>query len=193
MTPSNLLMSPLNISHVKHIMTWVNDPEVIKNFQHFNKTLSVKDEKKFVQNILKSKSDFVFSFFKKETGAYVGQGGIHQISWENKLGRLGVLVKKSQWNRGYGKEITRQLINHAFNDLKLHKIWAVVYASNKRSLYINKKLGFKKEGLLKDEYYWQGKYHDMVRLAILNKKPARTPSERSFIRAGERHVRARRA
>lgn len=163
-------MRPLKLNDTKHVMTWVNDPEVVKNFQHFNKKLTVNDEKKFIKTILKSKHDFVFSFFEKTTGEYVGQGGIHRISWENKLGRLAALVKKEHWNKGYGKEMTQRLIKHAFSNLKLHKIWIVVYSSNKKSLYINQKLGFKKEGLLKDEYFWKGRYHDMVRMAITHKK-----------------------
>lgn len=81
-------MRPLKLSDVDHIMTWVNDPEIVKNLQHFDKVFTRKDELTYVKKMLKSKNDFVFSFFNKKTSEYVGQGGIHQISWENRLGRL---------------------------------------------------------------------------------------------------------
>ena len=161
-------MKSLEIADVDHIMTWVNDPEVVKNLQHFDKTLTREDELSYINKILSSKNDFVFSFF--DGSEYIGQGGIHQISWENKLGRVSIMIARKHWGKGYGQEILKRLINHAFKELGLHKIWLMHWKENKKAEHIYKKLGFKKEGILKDEYYWQGQYHDMVRMAIINEK-----------------------
>ncbi len=163
-----LKMRTLKLSDINNIMTWVNDPDVVKNLQHFNKKFTRKDEEKYVKKILASKNDFVFSFFNRETEEYVGQGGIHQISWENKLGRLSIIVKREYWNRGYAQEILPALINYAFEKLGLHKVWLMHWKENKKAGHLYKKLGFKREGVLKDEYFWKGKYHDMVRMAIVN-------------------------
>lgn len=159
-------MRPLQLKDVDHIMTWVNDPEVVKNLQHFNKKFTKKDEEKYVKKILASKNDFVFSFFNS-SGEYIGQGGIHQIAWENKLGRLSIIIKREYWNKGYAQEILPTLIRYAFKELGLHKITLMYWKENKKAKHLYKKLGFVKEGVLKDEYFWQGKYHDMVRMAII--------------------------
>lgn len=164
-----LTMRPLKLNDVNYIMTWVNDPEVVKNLQHFNKKFTIKDEEEYVKRILVSKNDYVFSFFN-QLEEYVGQGGIHQISWENKLGRLSIIVKREHWNKGYAQEILSALISQAFRKLGLHKIWLMHWKENKKAGHLYNKLGFLKEGTLKDEYFWKGKYHDMVRMAILNKK-----------------------
>lgn len=164
-----LTMRPLKTSDVDHIITWVNDPEVVKNLQHFDKKFTRKDETKYVNKILKSNNDFAFSFFDKK-GNYIGQGGIHQVSWENKLGRLSILIKRKYWNKGHAQEILPALARYAFKKLGLHKVWLIHWKENKKAGHLYKKLGFKKEGMLKDEYFWQGKYHDMVRMAIVNRK-----------------------
>ncbi|MBI4160804.1 MAG: GNAT family N-acetyltransferase [Candidatus Yanofskybacteria bacterium] len=164
---NTLKMRPLKLADADHIITWVNDPDVVKNLQHFNKKFTKKDELEYVKKILKSKNDFVFSFFNK-SGKYVGQGGIHQISWENKLGRLSLIIKREHWNKGYAQEIIPALIHYAFKKLGLHKIWLMHWKENKKAEHLYKKLGFKKEGVLKDEYFWQGKYHDMTRMAVIN-------------------------
>ena len=65
-------MKSLEIADVDHIMTWVNDPEVVKNLQHFDKTLTREDELSYINKILSSKNDFVFSFF--DGSEYVCQG-----------------------------------------------------------------------------------------------------------------------
>src|SRR3989344_6144944 len=164
-----LIIRPLKLGDVDHIMTWVNHPEVVKNLQHFNKKFTRKDEAEYVKKILKSKNDFVFSFFHHKTEEYIGQGGIHQISWDNKLGRLSIIIKRGYWNKGYAQEILPALVDYAFKKLKLHKVWLMHWKENKKAGHLYKKLGFIKEGILKDEYYWHGKYHDMIRMAIISK------------------------
>lgn len=163
----SLKLKPTTLKDVDNIMTWVNDPEVVKNLQHFNKKFTAKDEVVYVKNLLASKNDFSFSIFDGKT--YVGQCGIHQISWENKLGRLSLVIKKEFWNKGHGKKVLKLMIKLAFHKLKLHKIWLMHWKENKKSGHLYKKVGFQKEGVLKDEYFWRGKYHDMVRMAIVNR------------------------
>lgn len=162
-----LKLKPTTLKDIDHIMTWVNDPEVVKNLQHFNKKFSKQDEIRHVKNILSSKNDFSFSIFDGKT--YIGQCGIHQIAWENKLGRLSLVIKKEFWNKGYAQKALLILINHAFKKLGLHKVYLMHWRENKKADHLYKKVGFKKEGVLKDEYFWHGKYHDMVRMSIVNK------------------------
>jgi len=163
-----LKMQALKLSDIDNIMSWINDPEVVKNLQHFDKKFTKKDELDYVKKMLASKNDFVFSFFTN-TGDYIGQGGIHQISWQNKLGRLSIIIKREHWNKRYAQEILPALTSYAFKKLKIHKIWLMHWKENKKAAYLYKKFGFKKEGILKDEYFWKGRYHDMVRMVIIKK------------------------
>lgn len=160
-------MKPLSADHLDHVMTWINDPDIVKNFQHFDKQFTREDELGFIKKLIASDSNRVFSVFDEENN-YVGQVGLNQISWENKLGRLAVFVKKEHQGKGYAQEMIRLILDKAFKELGLHKVWLVVYADNAKAIHIYEKLGFQKEGVLKDEYYWQGRYHDMMRMAIVN-------------------------
>ena len=172
-----LKMRVIRLSDVDNIMTWVNDPDVVKNLQHFNTKFTRKNEEEYVKKVIASKNDFVFSFFypkkgrgvEKNGAQYVGQGGIHQISWDNNLGRISIIIKREHWNKGFAQEILPALIDYAFKELKLHKIWLMYWKENKKAGHLYKKLGFKKEGVLKDEYFWKGRYHDMVRMSVINR------------------------
>ncbi len=161
-------LKPLELKDIDHIMTWVNDPEVIKNLQHFDKKFIREDEEIYVNKILASKNDFVFSIFAGSE--YIGQCGIHQIAWENKLGRLSLVIKQEFWNKGYAQKVLPMLVDQAFKKLRLHKVYLMHWRENKKAGHLYKKVGFNKEGVLKDEYFWQGKYHDMVRMAMINSK-----------------------
>lgn len=161
-----ITIRPLQKKDIVHIMKWVNDPDVVKNFQNF-KGFTKKEEIKFIKKIITSKNDFAFSIFRKTGGKYIGQCAINQINWQNKLGRFGIFVTKENWGNGYAEEAIKLLIACAFKTLKLHKVWGVCWATNKKSWHIYQKVGFKKEGLLKDEYFWRGKYHDLIRMSIV--------------------------
>ena len=156
----------LGLEHVDRIMTWVNDPKCVKNLQHFDKTFTRKDEKDYIEKMEASRYDYVYSIFDGDT--YIGQCGIHQISWENNLGRLSMIVKREFWDHGYAHQVLPMITDIAFTTLKLHKVWLMHWKENEKAAYLYEKAGFQAEGILKDEYFWQGRYHDMVRMAIIN-------------------------
>ena len=163
-------LQPLRLTDLERVMTWVNDPEVVKNLQHFNRRITRTEEKKYLATIISSENNYLFSIFHKTTGQYVGQGGINQISWENKLGRLSLIIKKEHWNHGYAQEIIPLLLRYGFQQLKLNKLWLMVYATNQKGRHLYRKLGFRPEGTLRQEYFWQGKYHDIIRMGLLRKE-----------------------
>ena len=167
MRNNGVFLKPLKESDIGHVMTWVNDPDVVKNFQHFGKKLTKKEELVFVKKLVKNerKTDFVFSIFGVDE-TYLGQCAINQISWENRLGRFSLIIKKEHWGKGYAQKVLPILLDYAFRELKLNKVWGMVYATNEKALHLYKKAGFKREGLLREEYYWQDEYHDIVRTGL---------------------------
>jgi UDP-4-amino-4,6-dideoxy-N-acetyl-beta-L-altrosamine N-acetyltransferase len=164
-----VFLVPLNTSHIDHVMTWVNDPEVVKNFQNFGATISREDELRFIEKMAASPDDRIFSLFN-ESREYVGQGGINQISWANKLGRLSIFIAKSQQHKGYGREAVKALVDKAFAEVGMNKVWLMAYASNSRAIAMYEKVGFQREGLLRQEYFWKGTYHDICRMGILKEE-----------------------
>ncbi|MDO8523329.1 MAG: GNAT family protein [bacterium] len=165
---NRLILKPLKKGDIGNIMNWVNDPEIVKNFQNF-KGFTRSEELKFIKKILKSKNDRVFSIFRRSDGKYIGQCAINQISPQNKLGRFGIFITKENWGNGFAEEAIGHLLHIAFSKLKLHKVWGVCWVTNKKAWHIYQKLGFKKEGILKDEYYWHGRYHDLIRMTVIKK------------------------
>lgn len=162
-----LYVRPVTIDDARYVMEWVNDPEVVKNFQHFGKTYTEDEERAYLQKLIDSKADYAFSIFRKSDGAYIGQAALNQISYENKLARLSLTIKRSEWGKGYAQIAILLILAVAFFDLDLHKVWLMVYESNEKARHIYQKLGFREEGILRQEYFWRGEYHDMVRMSIL--------------------------
>jgi len=170
---NELRLQPIRAADVDHVMTWVNDSEVIKNFQHFGRRFTRKEELAFIRKLLKDGTNATFSIFRRKDGVYVGQCAINQISWENRLGRVALIIARERWGHGYAQQAMELLLKHAFRKLKLNKVWGMVYASNKKGLHVDLKIGFKIEGRLSEEYFWRGRYHDIVRIGMLRSDFAR--------------------
>lgn len=164
-TDSALRLVPLSLEHIDGVMSWVNDPEVTFYFARHGEQISREEELAFLEQLIASKNDIIYSIFEGEE--YVGQIGLGQIYWPARNARLGCMLPRHAWGRGIASRAGRMLLARAFTEHNLHKVWCIVRSDNPKGLYLWSKLGFRCEGILRDEYFAQGRPYDMVRLACI--------------------------
>jgi diamine N-acetyltransferase len=166
-------LRPLSPSDVDHVMTWVNDHDVMAYFANRQSNITRDEELAYLTTLVASKNDRAYSIFADD--AYVGQCSVNQIYWPARNGRLFVVINKGAQGKSYGPEAVRQLLDVAWNDLGLHKLWLIVRRENRAAQAMYLKLGFDFEGVLTDEYCVAGTYFDMVRMSIIDPsvRPAR--------------------
>ena len=78
-----------------------------------------------------------------------------------------MVARREEMGQGFGSAAIARLLDVAFAEEGLHKVWLVHYATNARMAHIATKLCFVPEGHLRDEYFHAGAYHDMVRYGLL--------------------------
>ncbi len=160
-------LRPIVERDVDAMMDWVNDPAVTRNFAGMSRTITREEELAYVRSMRSSSADRLY-VAEDLDGRYVGNGGIHKIYWPAANGRLGLVIgDRARHGQGYGQEVLRLLCTLAFEHLQLHKVWIVHYGDNGRMLHLCKKLGFLEEGVLRDEYFHQDAWHDMLRHSLL--------------------------
>lgn len=145
---------------------WYNDPVV-------NKTLII-DEPLELEKSLKwfdaavsddNRRDFVIETMDGEP---IGITGLLGISRKHGTAEcFCVIGEKKFWGRGLGTLIHSLLIQFAYNELKLNKIWAVIYTDNAAIIRVIEKLGFKIEGTLREEKLIDGKRINLHRIGVL--------------------------
>ena len=101
------------------------------------------DSRRILHDILQTEESYAIVL--KETGAVIGSIGLRQNSdlasgeGERELGYwLGVPF----WGKGYMPEAAKEVLRHAFEDLKLQTVWCGYYEGNARSQRVQEKLGF---------------------------------------------------
>lgn len=68
--------------------------------------------------------------------------------------------------KGLGKEATALWIQYGIDALDLHKIYLNTLNTNLRNIKLNEELGFHVEGILRNEVFVDGKYHDVLRMGL---------------------------
>lgn len=165
-------LRPLCEQDVDNIMSWVNEPAVVGNLAAFaGAPISRDDELAWVRRTLASSTERVWSVFADGDGRYLGQVGIHQIHQRSAVGRLGIVIAaRAEMGRGHGSAAIARALDIAFSELALHKVWLMVFRENLRSRGIYQRIGFVEEGVLREEYFHDGTWHDMVRMSVLSRE-----------------------
>ena len=87
---------------------------------------------------------------------------------EQKKAELRKLIGNPDYRgKGYGKEATKLWIQYGISNLSLHKIYLNTLQTNVRNIRLNEELGFKVEGILRDECFIDGKYYDLLRMGLV--------------------------
>lgn len=72
--------------------------------------------------------------------------------------------------KGLATSACKQFINHAFNDLDLKKVEIIVATKNSKSKAIPERIGFKEEGIIRNDEFLNGEYHDRVIYGLLKEE-----------------------
>jgi ribosomal-protein-alanine N-acetyltransferase len=98
----------------------------------------------------------------------LGLGGVQAA-------KLGAAIAAAHWGHGYALDATRTLIDFGFTTLGLHRISGAVGPENATSIALATRLGFTKEGRLRDHVFTNGAWRDSILYSLLVQEwPARS-------------------
>jgi len=131
------------------------------------KPVSLKEEKRWIQNLKKFKKQEHHFAINTNKGFHIGSVSL-LLSLMDKNANFSILIgDKNYWNKGYGREAIKIILNYAFNKLRLNRIYLGVISYNKRAIRLYKKFGFKLEGRSREHIFYKGKFYDLLEMGIL--------------------------
>jgi RimJ/RimL family protein N-acetyltransferase len=108
----------------------------------------------------------LFGLVTLRNGTPIGLLALLNIDKKNKKAEMRKLIGNSQYRgRGFAKEATRLWLNYCLRVFELNKIYINTLEANIQNISLNRHLGFKIEGVLKNECYIDGKHYDVFRMA----------------------------
>ena len=86
----------------------------------------------------------------------------------NRRGKIFYLIGEQEcWGRGLTTEAVSLMLDYAFQEIDLHRIYTEVFPPNIASIRILEKLGITLEGILREYSYFDGKFQDAKQYSIL--------------------------
>lgn len=167
-----LYLRPLEESDIgEQYLSWLNDPEVTRFLETGKTAVSLCDLRKYLERFRNSTTDFIFAILDRESGFHIGNVTLNRISLTHGTADTGLMIgRKEVWGKGYAFEAWSLLLEFAFESLGLHKVVAGAIAEHAASIAVLKRLGFKQEGTLRQEFLVDGQYKDAIRFGLLREE-----------------------
>ena len=81
------------------------------------------------------------------------------------------MIARAHWRSGYASEAAKRVMRFGIERMNLNRIEARVKPENEASrLLLEKKLGMRYEGLLREHSWWRGAYHDLELYSLLKRE-----------------------
>ena len=149
------------------LSAWLNDRETNK-FLDIIYPLSKRYIDEFITDYENSQYKRIFIIDNSERKS-IGIAVIEKIKWEYRNCEIGIVIyDKNFRGKGYGKDSLDTLTNFIFNEMGMHVIYLNVVENNKTAVELYKTSGFEVEGVLKDRYYKNGKYQNIILMSKVN-------------------------
>lgn len=125
---------------------------------------------KYLQSIhegFAARTLFQWGVERKEDARVIGSCTLFKLDAANARCEIGYGLGSAYWKMGYMSEALPAVVGFAFDRLKMRRIEADVDPRNENSLRTLGRLGFQREGLLRERWNVGGEIQDTVILGLL--------------------------
>lgn len=157
---------PIRYQDRLDIMKWRNE-----QIYHLRQSdpLTEEDQNYYFENVVSKlfeqdkPNQILFSYL--ENGKCIGYGGLVHINWKDKNAEISFIMNtelEKDFFEFHWHNYLSLIERAAFDDAKLHKILTFAFDIRPHFYNVIEKVGYKKEGKLKDQYLWNNKYYDGI-------------------------------
>lgn len=162
-------LRPVEPADAGALAAWLNDAEIAHTTWVRAPTSTALEERRVAELIEQhGRERYQFIVCRLSDGHPIGTAGLQRIDLVNGSAAFDIAIgEQAAWGHGYGTDALELLLDFAFGELRLVRVWLLVYAFNERARHVYEKAGLKVEGTFRQAYYHRGRHHDVHEMAIL--------------------------
>ena len=147
---------------------WFNDPEITIYTQHGIFPNTQDKERDFWVSKRNDPNTLLLLSFRKKDNKLLGVVSLQNIDWIYRKAEFALIMgAKESRDLNTTLETTYLIIKHGFESLNLNRIYAGSHEKLASFVELEKRIGFKEEGRLRQEMFTNGRYYDVIRIGIL--------------------------
>jgi RimJ/RimL family protein N-acetyltransferase len=103
-------------------------------------------------DLVRSRTVFHWGVARRTDDGVIGHATLFEIEEASRRAEIGYSIRRADWGRGLGTDAVRTLLGFAFERCGFRRIEADVEPRNLASLRVLQKLGFVREGYLRERW-----------------------------------------
>ena len=155
-------------SDIPKKVEWINNP-ANNRFLHYNIPLSIEGTERWFDSHQgeTTRYDAVI----EADGVPVGTIGLLSIDRKNSKAEYYIAMGETAYKgKGVAKEASRLILAYGFEELGLNRIYLFTEADNIAAQKLFERVGFKREGILKQDVYSHGAFADRIAYGYLKEE-----------------------
>ena len=168
---TKIRLRALTTSDITKTLSWHNQKDIKEFYAGHPFPVNLEMESIWYDNILKSNfPTTVFGIELVEEEKLIGITMLKQIDLIHKKAEIAIYIgDKEERGKGYAKIATFKTMKFAFYQLGLNRLYLHVLKNNAPAINLYKKLGFEKEGELKESIFKNAVYQNESIMGLLAK------------------------
>jgi RimJ/RimL family protein N-acetyltransferase len=168
----NVFLTTVEKYDLPKLKEWRNNPDFRKNFREYREINDEMQMSWFDKFVVNDKNTIMFSVKDIINQELIGCCGLCYINWVHRYADLSFYIGKDNLyvDDIYAPDAVDILIKYGFNELGLNKIWTEIYEFDIKKIDFLQKYGFKKDGQLRENYFYDSKWWDSIIFSLLKKE-----------------------
>lgn len=174
LTTSRLILHRLEDGDAELIRRYRSLPDVAR-YQSWE-SFSLEDAARLVASQKESEPGvpgtwLQLAIVERETGALLGDCGLHCLAEEPRQTEIGITLDSSQQGRGYATEALRAVVDFLFGPaLDMHRVFAVTGDANSAAAALFRRLGFRQEAHFIEHRWYKGAWESEFVFGLLQRE-----------------------
>jgi diamine N-acetyltransferase len=173
---AHVYLRPGERSDIPLFVQWLSDARTTR-FLAIRSPIGLATEELWFDDVLEhhGRDRWFFVICRLVDDRPVGSIDLNLLDLTNGSAGLGIVIgDPSDTSQGYGSDAIRALLDFGFGELRLERIWLDVYDDNERARHVYDRVGFVHEATFRRALFRDGRYADVLRMAILREEWAAT-------------------
>lgn len=172
LTTARFVLRPLLPSDSAAIFEIFSDPEVTRYWGH-STLVNPEQAEEFIRQTregVRSRQLLEWGVTSPDRDEVIGTCAFSGWSSEHRRAEIGYALRRNRWGEGIMAEVLPELIRFGFEEMRLNRIEGDADPRNVRSIRSLERLGFVREGCMRERYIINGELQDAVVFSLLRRE-----------------------
>jgi len=169
---NKVALRALEESDLPRLRDWRNNEDFRKYFREYRELNLNFQQEWFRKSVVGDDKTIMFGILGVSSQELIGVCGLCYINWVHRYADLSLYIGKDNLyvdsaEGGYAWSTLDLLFEYGFNRLNINKVWCEIYEFDVRKHELFNNYGFHQDGVLRENYFYDGKYLDGHVFSIL--------------------------